>query len=44
MKRLAIIAAAVAIGACAQMRGGGDWVTLIDGERGMENFERLLAE
>src|SRR3954462_10856070 len=41
MKRLAIITAAIAIGGCAQMGGSGDWVTLIDGERGMENFSRM---
>ncbi|HET7197594.1 MAG TPA: DUF1080 domain-containing protein [Burkholderiales bacterium] len=39
MKRLAMVASAFALAACAQMRGG-DWQTLIDGERGMENFDR----
>lgn len=40
MKRLTMLVAAVALAGCAQMRGGDDWVTLIDGERGLENFDR----
>ncbi len=32
--------AALAVSGCASM-GGGDWVTLIDGERGLENFNRI---
>jgi hypothetical protein len=41
MNRLAIVAAALLVASCAQMRGGNDWVTLIDGERGMDNFTRI---
>ena len=40
MKRSIVLAAAIALAGCAQMRGGSDWITLIDGERGLENFER----
>jgi hypothetical protein len=32
--------AALAVSGCASM-GGGDWVTLIDGEKGLENFNRI---
>jgi len=39
MKRnLFIAAAALALSACAGMGGGGGWQTLIDGDRGMDNF------
>jgi hypothetical protein len=31
---------AAALAGCAQMRSG-DWITLIDGERGMDNFTRI---
>ena len=45
MKRLSFIIAgllALALGAfgCAHM-GGGEWVTLIDGDKGLENFNRV---
>ena len=40
MKRLAAIAAAMVLASCAQM-GAGEWTTLIDGERGMENWYRI---
>ena len=40
MKRLTMLLAALALAACAQLRGASDWVTLIDGERGLENFDR----
>jgi len=39
-RRFISVAAAVLLGGCASM-GGGDWVTLIDGEKGLENFNRL---
>src|SRR5512138_2748286 len=29
------------VSGCAYLPGGGGWVTLIDGERGMENFNRF---
>lgn len=32
--------AALAVSGCASM-GGSDWVTLIDGEKGLENFNRI---
>jgi hypothetical protein len=43
MKKLVLIAATIVVAGCAQMRGNssGDWITLIDGERGMENFNRI---
>ncbi|MGE5522168.1 MAG: DUF1080 domain-containing protein [Rhodospirillaceae bacterium] len=42
MKRLFALAAALLVVAagCAHM-GGGDWVTLIDGEKGLENFNQV---
>jgi hypothetical protein len=45
MKRLSIVAAsalaiALVLSGCAHM-GGGSWVTLLDGEKGMENFNRV---
>ena len=43
-KRYAVVFAGIMfaslLGACASM-GGGGWVTLIDGEKGLENFNRL---
>ena len=46
MKRLstisaALLAAALTVFGCAHMGGGGPWVTLIDGEKGLENFNRM---
>jgi hypothetical protein len=43
MKRLlawATAAIAATVFGCANM-GGGDWVTMIDGEKGLENFDRI---
>jgi hypothetical protein len=40
MKRIFAALPALLLAACAGM-GGGDWVTLIDGERGLENFNRI---
>lgn len=39
MKRIAIVLAAWGLAGCAGMMGGG-WTTLIDGEKGLENFAR----
>ena len=36
MKRLASVIAAIALGGCASF--GGGWTTLVDGAKGMENF------
>jgi hypothetical protein len=44
MKRLLVIATGLLLGACSSMPAwmpGGGWTTLIDGEKGMENFERV---
>src|SRR5262245_2414704 len=50
MKKLFVIAAAVLAAACAQMESAWDsttswvgigWTTLIDGEKGLDNFNRL---
>jgi hypothetical protein len=46
MKRLLIAAAALALAACSSMPdwmpgSGGGWTTLIDGDKGMENFNKL---
>ena len=46
MKRaLVVFAAAFAfalgLAGCASMDGGPGWVTLIDGEKGLENFDRI---
>jgi hypothetical protein len=46
MKRLSLVFAALAATAltvlgCAHMGGGGTWVTLIDGDKGLENFNRI---
>lgn len=45
MKRsLAAAAAIAALAACAQMKGmmpGGGWETLIDGDKGLDNFNRV---
>jgi len=43
MKRTLIITAALVLGACSSMPSwmpGSGWITLIDGEKGMENFDR----
>jgi hypothetical protein len=36
-----LLAAALALFGCAHMDSGGPWVTLIDGEKGLENFDRI---
>lgn len=41
MKRLLAVAAIAALSACAGMNMGGGWETLIDGEKGLENFDRV---
>jgi hypothetical protein len=44
MKRLLITAAALTLAACSSMPDwvpGGGWTTLIDGDKGMENFNRV---
>ena len=46
MKRLttivaALLAVALTAFGCAHMGGGGPWVTLVDGEKGLENFDRI---
>lgn len=44
MKRTLAIAAAVLLAACESMPSwmpGGGWTTLIDGDKGLENFERV---
>lgn len=44
MKRVTAIAIALLLAACSSMPSwmpGGGWTTLIDGEKGMENFERV---
>ena len=44
MKRLIVATAAILLSACSSMPSwmpGSGWTTLIDGEKGMENFERV---
>src|SRR5688572_2899552 len=44
MKRLSAFAAALALAACSSMPSwmpGSGWTTLIDGDKGLENFERV---
>ena len=43
-KRLLVVAAAVVLSACSSMPAwvpGAGWKTLIDGDKGMENFQRV---
>ena len=43
MKRVLVIATALLLAACSSMPSwmpGGGWTTLIDGEKGLENFQR----
>jgi Domain of Unknown Function (DUF1080) len=44
MKRLLVIAAGLLLAACSSMPSwmpGGGWTTLIDGDKGLENFNRI---
>jgi hypothetical protein len=44
MKKLLTLATALLLAACSSMPGwmpGGGWTTLIDGDKGLENFNRL---
>jgi hypothetical protein len=44
MKRLIVISAAILLSACSSMPSwmpGSGWTTLIDGEKGLENFDRV---
>ena len=44
MKKLLTITTALLLAACSSMPGwvpGGGWTTLIDGDKGMENFQRV---
>ena len=44
MERLLVVFAALALAACSSMPAwmpGAGWTTLIDGEKGMENFHKL---
>ena len=44
MKRLIVVTAAILLSACSSMPSwmpGSGWTTLIDGEKGLENFERV---
>ena len=44
MKRLSAIATALLLAACSSMPSwvpGSGWSTLIDGEKGLDNFERV---
>jgi hypothetical protein len=44
MKRMSVIATALLLGACSSMPAwvpGGGWTTLIDGDKGLENFNRV---
>lgn len=42
MKRTMVLATALALAACAQLRlAGSGWETLVDGGKGLENFDRV---
>jgi hypothetical protein len=45
MKRIgiALFSAAALLAGCTGMGGGSDWTTLIDGEKGLENFNRFRS-
>jgi 3-keto-disaccharide hydrolase len=43
MKRLIVLTAAVLAASCATVDGWMGWTTLIDGEKGMDNFNKLGA-
>ena len=40
MKRVSLAIGAVVLGACASV-GGGNWVTLVDGQSGLDNWNRV---
>jgi hypothetical protein len=40
-KRLAAIATTALLASCGTMGDGGGWTTLVDGEKGMDNFTRV---
>ena len=39
--RLAAVTFAVALGGCTSMQGMGGWTTLVDGNQGLDNFNRV---
>ena len=39
--RLGALVFAIAVGACATAPSGGDWITLVDGGSGLDNWNRL---
>ncbi|MGE5639136.1 MAG: DUF1080 domain-containing protein [Clostridia bacterium] len=41
MKRTIIAAAALALAGCGSMSGGSGWTTLLDGEKGLDNWQRF---
>ncbi len=41
MKRTLIAAAALALAGCGSMSGGSGWTTLLDGEKGLDNWQRF---
>ena len=44
MKRLIVVTAAILLSACSSMPSwmpGSGWTTLIDGEKGLENFDKV---
>jgi len=42
MKRALVAAAALLLASCSSLMGdGGGWTTLIDGDKGLENFDRV---
>ena len=40
MKHISVAVGAVVLGACASV-GGGNWVTLVDGQSGLDNWNRV---
>ena len=41
VRRLAALAVALGIFGCAHLSGDSRWTTLVDGDKGLENFDRL---
>jgi len=41
MKRISILVAAAALAGCANLDGSDGWITLIDGDKGLESFDRF---